>query len=451
MSEELIKNFSLIKEKYYDLQNGKVSVSEFKEILLPFLTKIISDRNYKKILGNENIISINLLLINIQDKFNAYEYQNDLGIEQVARQEQKNVVAVAARIVNKLEDVIDTMKKIEDIDKNQITLKNEIKETIPLTTIDREKEATWTDLLYSIKEKKCIPFIGQEASLQWLNELKDLSSNWAKEYQYPLNNINDLSSVSNFLAIENGNNIVPKNDLSRILSKIKPPDFSQEEYDNTPYSVPSKLPLPIYITTNYDHFMEAALISRGRQPVSDFCRWNEYLLKEEVYADLSRNFSKGIFSIGETNLNSVLDQGSEYRPTVERPLVYHLYGDIAAPASMVLTEKDYFDFVINLNKNDGKTFLNPFIYRIITSTQLLLIGYTLKELFFRILLKSLSEKSHLSNNVIVLPIMSTIENNNRAEEYFTKYIKDMFNADPFWIDINDFSKELRSRWNKFKM
>jgi hypothetical protein len=451
MSEELIKNFSLIKEKYYDLQSGKVSVSEFKEILLPFLTKIISDRNYKKILGDTNIRSLNLLLINIQDKFNAYEYQNDLGNEQVARQEQKNVVAVATRIVNRLEDVIDTMEKIKDIDKNQITLKNEINETIPLTKIDREKEATWTDLLYSIKEKKCIPFIGQEASLQWFNELNDLSSNWAKEYQYPLNNYNDLSSVSNFLAIENGNNIVPKNDLSRILSKIKPPDFSQEEYDNTPYSVLSKLPLPIYITTNYDHFMEAALISRGRQPVSDFCRWSDYLLKDEVYSDLSKNFSKSAFSIGETNLNSVLEQGSDYKPTVERPLVYHLYGDIAAPQSMVLTEKDYFDFVINLNKNDGKTLLNPFIYRIITYAPLLFIGYTLNNLFFRLLLKSLSEKSHLSNSVIVLPSLSNIENNKRAEEYFTKYVKDMFNASAFWIDNNDFSKELRARWNKFKM
>ena len=340
------------------------------------------------------------------------------------------------------------LQKSEDTDKNQNTLKNEI---IPPTKIDREKEVTWTDLLYSIKEKKCVPFIGQEANFPWLNELKDLSTNWAKEYHYPLNNSNDLSSVSNFVAIENGNHIIPKNDLSRILSKIKPPDFSLEEYNNTPYSVLSKLQLPIYITTNYDHFMEAALISRGRQPVSDFCRWTDYLLKDEVYADLSKNFSKDIFSIGETKLSSVLEQGSEYKPTVERPLVYHLYGDIAAPPSMVLTEKDYFDFVINLTKNDGKTLLNPFIYRIITSAPLLLIGYTLNNLFFRLLLKSLSEKSNLSNNLIVLPNMSTIENNYRAEEYFTKYIKDMFNASAFWMDNNDFSKELHSRWNKFKI
>ena len=109
LPEELIEDFSLIKGKYYDLLNGTLSVSEFQKILSPILYKIISDRRYKEILGDTNINSINLLLINTQDKFNAYEYQKNLGNEQESRREQKDFLAVVTRLVNKLDDINDRM------------------------------------------------------------------------------------------------------------------------------------------------------------------------------------------------------------------------------------------------------------------------------------------------------------------------------------------------------
>jgi hypothetical protein len=218
----------------------------------------------------------------------------------------------------------------------------------------------WKPLLSSINNKKCIPFIGQEASLQWIH-LDDVAGNWSKEYDYPLEDSNELSGVAQFYAITSGRDVIPKNELSEMLRKIEPPDFSLDTYKNTSYSVLAELKLPIYITTNYDHFMEAALISRGRQPISDFCRWNKDLLKEEIYTDLAGNFRKVNFSFSETKLSSILDQASDYKPTEDRPLVYHLYGDMAAPESMVLTERDYFDFVINLHSHQDRTSLPSFI------------------------------------------------------------------------------------------
>ncbi|HSF50951.1 MAG TPA: SIR2 family protein [Nitrososphaeraceae archaeon] len=391
----------------------------------------------------ELVKSLNNYKITIETLKSQIEDAKDLGQESLALN-----LAIMRNYKNSIDKIEQLQEKCLEVENKLVIKEDEPRGTEP-TKLDREREATWSDLLYSIKEKICIPLIGQEANLQWLNELKDLSFNWAKECQYPLENFDDLSSVSNFLAMENGNNLTPKNELSRIISKIEPPDFSQAEYDNTPYSVLAKLPLPIYITTNYDHFIEAALINNRRKPVSDFCRWSDHLLKNDVYANLSKNFSKSFFSIKGENLSSVLEQGSDYEPTVERPLVYHLYGDIAAPASMVLTEKDHFEFVTNLNKNYEKTLLNSFIYPKITSAPLLLIGYTLNNLFLCLLLKSISEKSDLSNNIIVFPSISVIQK-KRAEEYSTKYYKDIFNANTFWMDNYEFSKELQSRWNKFK-
>ena len=78
--------------------------------------------------------------------------------------------------------------------------------------------------------------------------------------------------------------------------------------------------------------MEEALSSIGKSPVSEFCRWNEELRT--------------------AGISSVFDKGRMYNPTAAEPLVYHLYGDLELPQSMVLTEKDYFDFLINIYRED---------------------------------------------------------------------------------------------------
>jgi SIR2-like domain len=69
-------------------------------------------------------------------------------------------------------------------------------------------------------------------------------------------------------------------------------------------------------------------MSRGKSPDSEYCRWNQAI----EYAGGS----------------SVFDN-SEYRPTEYKPLVYHIHGTVDIPQSLVLTERDYIDFIINLS------------------------------------------------------------------------------------------------------
>ena len=144
----------------------------------------------------------------------------------------------------------------------------------------------------------------------------------------------------------------PKIELYEKLDKISPPDFSQK-YANIPHSVLADLSLPIYITTNYDKFMEEALITRGRQPDSEYCRWNEVL---EFAGDS-------------------LFKNPQYKPTEDKPLVYHLHGIIDEPQSMVLTERDYIDFVINLTIDEN--LIPTVIRKALAMTSLLFIGYSL--------------------------------------------------------------------------
>ena len=81
------------------------------------------------------------------------------------------------------------------------------------------------------------------------------------------------------------------------------------------------------------------------------------------------------------DVSSVFDS-RKYGPTPERPLVYYIHGDINLPESMVLTQKDYFDFVINTNKRDQQDKL-PLLFRSnLKMSSLLFIGYTPEDLDF---------------------------------------------------------------------
>ena len=63
----------------------------------------------------------------------------------------------------------------------------------------------------------------------------------------------------------------PKELICAELATAGPPDFGAED---EPHAVLAELPLPIYITTNYDDFMAAALRRAGKEPRREICRWN---------------------------------------------------------------------------------------------------------------------------------------------------------------------------------
>ena len=91
------------------------------------------------------------------------------------------------------------------------------------------------------------------------------------------------------------------------------------------------LPFPIYLTTNPDHLLVEALREAGKQPEVGLCPWNE-----------SVDWSE----------SDLRPRDSDFRPSVHRPLVYYLFGRLDDPPSLVLTEDDYFDYLIGLTRNN---------------------------------------------------------------------------------------------------
>jgi|SRR5688500_14337766 len=295
-------------------------------------------------------------------------------------------------------------------------------------------------LLKKIEEQKVIPFVGPEVCQPWLPLGKDIASKWASEYNYPLRDSYQLSRVAQFLTIQYDDSVT-KDKLKNELETIKPPNFAIDSLRNEPLSLLADLNLPIYITTNYDHFLEESLRSKGKDPISDFCRWSEELSE---YAN-------------DNKINSNLyGKNKELKITQANPLVYHLLGDMDHPQSMVLTEKDFIDFVIFLNKENETKVLPLEIRKKINSEHLLFIGYSLFDITFSVIFQTVinSGKANRSSVGISVQLMSSNGegdmqvDNDTVRDYLEQYTRKMFNLYVFPGSAKKFSEELRLQLDK---
>jgi hypothetical protein len=283
----------------------------------------------------------------------------------------------------------------------------------------------WRILIPLIREGRCTPFLGAGACDGTLPLGSEVARQWAQEYAYPLPDKSDLARVAQFLAIDQYE-MFPKDLIRRRFEEIPPPDFGQ---DDEPHALLADLNLPLYITTNYDQFMFAALQDRGRDPRTDFCRWNQFPE-----------------AVGE---HSVLDSG--YQPTRANPLVYHLHGHIGLPQSMVLTESDYLDFLIRLSRDQD--LLPAVVRRALAGTALLFIGYSLRDWSFRVVLRGLvsslgASVGYTSIAVQLPPQDATEEEVRRTQEYLDQYFDEIqrIKVRLYWGDCRDFCRELRQHW-----
>jgi SIR2-like domain len=284
----------------------------------------------------------------------------------------------------------------------------------------------WDELLDNISREKCTPFIGAGACSGILPLAKDISNQWASEYNYPFEDNSDLARVAQFLSIRRSE-IFPKQELQSLFRSINPPDFSQP-YE--PHSVLAGLNLPIYITTNYDNFMSQALKYHGKNDVKqDFCRWNKYTLDYDLVP-------KPVFKSG-------------YKPTPSSPLVYHFHGSIEVPQSMVLSESDYLDFLIGLSNDDTK--LPAPIRMALAGTSLLFVGYSLADWNFRVLFRGLINvaKSNAGYTSIAVQLPPSVPDQRKedASKYLDQYLGKISGVEVsvYWGDAKDFVKELRKR------
>jgi hypothetical protein len=223
-----------------------------------------------------------------------------------------------------------------------------------------------------------------------------------------------------------------------LIKKLKPSLFSSQ--NNSSFDILASLELPLYLTTNYDTLIEDAIVNRGKKPDRDFCKWNEKL------ATL----------VKVRPIPSVFDN-EQYKPTKEKPLVYHINGDITLPGSMVLTERDYFEFVAYMNRNEDKDILPPNLRTGINQGSLLFIGYTPEDINFRAIFQGFLSFMRTISMELRAPSFAVqnspdISNKKQVklQRYLERYTLHMFEMRVYWGSTQDFLIELQKRWNEFR-
>lgn len=305
----------------------------------------------------------------------------------------------------------------------------------------------WSGLLRNIEEGACIPIIGPRVHGNWLPTPNEVARRWAEEHEYPFSDKDDLARVAQYLASSQGEDF-PRREwqaaLMAALSARLPEDLRPRGKlkslttlvesvgwqnlaggdPNEIHRVLASLNLPLYLTTNCDNFMAQALAAQGKQPVRELCRWH----------------------MAMDDLPSRFEEASEYHPTPEAPMVYHLFGADHELGSLVLAEDHYLDFLVRISAERDR--IPDYIRGALASSALMFVGFSLADWEFRVIMRGLV--ATINQKLRIKHVAAQVEQveETQAEavrEFLEDYFKDA-DINVYWGSVAQFIAELREPW-----
>jgi hypothetical protein len=314
----------------------------------------------------------------------------------------------------------------------------------------------WPALITRLNDGQCTPILGEQLSELVLGTPQELARRWAREYNFPLapHQQGELPYVAQYLSVHQDTEF-PRDGLVRatrqaILERYKPdlppplatpraplaklfPEVARIRREKglaDPYAALAQLPCAVFVTVATDLLLEEALKAAGKAPRTELCRWNDDLV---------------------ANIPSAFDDES-YEPDEFNPLVFHLFGVVTETASLVLTEDDYFDFLIGATRN--RDLVPQPVKTALADSALLFLGFRMEDWSFRVLYRGLMNaqggkrlKRYANVAGQVLPEESQFLAPQGAARYLESYFQGA-NISIFWGSVGDFSQELSRRWRE---
>ena len=186
------------------------------------------------------------------------------------------------------------------------------------------------------------------------------------------------------------------------------------------YSRLAKLELPIFVTSSWSSVLEDALYDAGKEPIPGHFEW---------YRDRTSA--------------PVLD----YPFSIEKPLVYHLFGTFGTTKSLVLSEDDYFAWLRSWMKQvDKGAGIPDYIKPPLMDNSLVFLGYGFDDWEFRMIFQAIKgfegTGQPFSRHVGVQfePGALRIEP-EAAQEYLEDYLG-ADHLDIYWGSCGEFLEEL---------
>jgi SIR2-like domain len=282
-------------------------------------------------------------------------------------------------------------------------------------------DTDWDELLDAIKNGSCIPFLGAGACAGYLPNGRELAEKLADLINFPFTNPDrqSLTQVATYAAVQFAPITAKRKIIKILLESQKKPDFGAQD---EPHGVLSKLPFPFYLTTNYDDLMSSALEFSEKDVTREVCRWSDFV----------------------NDLAPKIKIEPDFKPHPARPVVFHLHGYDLLPASIVVTEDDYLEFLSNLASRDD--IIPPVIRKAMVGATFLFVGYSLNDWNFRILFQGLRKRGMVANIAVIKPPSGgSPDDQTKMQRYFEKYYGRSLDLQIAWTTAGDFCAELARR------
>lgn len=324
--------------------------------------------------------------------------------------------------------------------------------------LQHQKRGWKETIVERINHGKVLPILSNTIANELVfSSAQDIVESWAEYIDYPLPNKQHMTMVTQYKSVLlKADDEVRADDvfikevyldfLKQALASIADSDLL-EDLEQDPYAdtlsfsemaerleyptfsdgsenlllLLADLPLPIYLTTSYHTFLEQALYRANKEPKTVICYWDPAL----------------------RSIRSVFDTNENYYPTAQEPLVYHLHGVDKHPSSLVITEDDYLDFLVNVSQDwDG---IPLPVRQALADSSILLLGYRLRHWDFRVLFRGLIRKSLDQRRPKSLAIQ--LYRDDEEKNFLRNYLDQEGEFDIYWGEPEQFAREIHRRWS----
>ena len=304
----------------------------------------------------------------------------------------------------------------------------------------------WESICIKVREGRFFPILGPELGDELFGATQEQATRLADKYKFPLasHERSNLAKVSQFISVDRGREhacealaIDLVNQLGGGVDPGELPRLLEASVDSCRANPASsyrlltakEIPAAVYLNASYETMLLRVLRAEGRSPEPVFGSWRGAEVAQKP-------------------------QPKNPIPTVDSPWVYHIFGVFGRPDTMVLTEDDFFDYLIASSR---LSLILPAVLSKLMESSLVFLGFRLDDWRFRVLFRliitqqgaaALSGRCHVG--VQVNPGEQSVADVNRAIRYMTKYFQggNSSNAPSisiYWGSPTDFLQQLQQQ------
>jgi hypothetical protein len=330
----------------------------------------------------------------------------------------------------------------------------------------------WDTLVNSIRKGKCTPILGTGLNEPLLGSMREIALDWADKFGFPMapHERESLPQVAQFVAVNKDRSFLrdqlsdylqheiqtrytadlpaalqtSKATLDQLIEAVYAVRWQREP--DEPHRLLAQLPLPIYITANVNNLLARALKEAGKDPQVVVCPW--YRKAEEQKDSDEEEEEK------TQEPQTIFEREPNYTPDEKRPLVYHLFGRLGLDDSLVITEDDYFDYLIGVSRN--WQLIPKRVLQRLANSPLLFLGFRLDDWTLRTFLRLIMVRqegalrrglyTHISAQI--QPEEDRLLKPERAQKYLEDYFQKGTAINLYWGSTAEFLKELQSHLNE---